>query len=241
MAVHGDAAIPADAEAGAVVGAGAVGEAAGFGHEGGDGAAGAEHGVPAGEVAHGGDEAAGALHDLTTPERAIVQIENNLSGRKVGGPVTELGLARITNPDFPDVVTNYPNAFADGREVKSTSIGIRDSGGRFVGPLCLNIDVSYFKSIASYLGEFTRTQTADAGFRETLDGANAVSIEEEIRSFSAARNKGPRALTSEERREIITQLADRGFFERRGAAEQVARMIGSSRSGVYYYLNGAAT
>ena len=40
------------------------------------------------------------LHDLTTPKNAIVAIHNNLSGRKVGQPATELGLARIADPDY---------------------------------------------------------------------------------------------------------------------------------------------
>ena len=178
------------------------------------------------------------LHDLTRPEHAIVQIENNLSGRTVGGPATELGLARIADPTFADALVNYANTFPDGREAKSTSIGIRDSGGAYVAALCLNLDVSYFKSIASYLGEFARVNSEKSGIRETLGEGENRSIEAEIRTFAAERNKAPRALSSEERREIIQHLAGRGFLARRGAAEQVARVIGGSRSGVYYYLNG---
>lgn len=177
------------------------------------------------------------LHDLTTPEHAIVQIENNLSGRTVGGPATELGLARIADPNFPDVLVNYANAFSDGREVKSTSIGLKDSKGTFVAALCLNIDVSYFRSIASYLNEFTQTQSAAPGIRETFTASTLLSIEDEVRAFSAGRNKDPRALTSVERREIILQLSKKGHLERRGAADEVARLIGSSRSTIYYYLN----
>src|SRR6202043_839882 len=69
------------------------------------------------------------LHDLTDPEHAIMQIENNLSGRSVGDSATEMGLARMADPTFPDVVANYSNSFADGRPVKSTSIGLRDKSG----------------------------------------------------------------------------------------------------------------
>ena len=39
------------------------------------------------------------LHDLRHPEHAIRVIENNLSGRQVGGSATELGLAGIATPD----------------------------------------------------------------------------------------------------------------------------------------------
>ena len=72
------------------------------------------------------------LHDLLDPEHAILAIHNNLSGRGVGAPATELGLARAADPDFAQVIANYPNTFADGRPAKSTSIGIKDSEGRYI-------------------------------------------------------------------------------------------------------------
>lgn len=60
------------------------------------------------------------VHDLTDPKNAIVAIHNNLSGRKVGQPATELGLARIADPSYPQTIANYANTFADGRQAKST-------------------------------------------------------------------------------------------------------------------------
>ncbi|GAB7547468.1 hypothetical protein CS8_071580 [Cupriavidus sp. 8B] len=37
------------------------------------------------------------VHDLLYPQQAILAIHNNLSGRQVGDPATELGLARIAD------------------------------------------------------------------------------------------------------------------------------------------------
>src|SRR5215472_9311230 len=82
------------------------------------------------------------LHDLTDPKNAIVAIHNNLSGRKVGQPATELGLARIDDPDYAQLISNYANAFTDGRQAKSTSIGIKDASGTYVAALCLNVDLT---------------------------------------------------------------------------------------------------
>ena len=48
--------------------------------------------------------------------------------------------------------------------------------------------------------------------------------------------KGPRALTSDEKRDLLKQLSDEGELEMRGAAEQIGAAIGVSRSNVYYYL-----
>ena len=78
------------------------------------------------------------VHDLLEPEQSILAIHNNLSGRAVGDPTTELGQARITDPDYPQVLANYANQFADGRQAKSTSIGIKDASGNYIAALCMN-------------------------------------------------------------------------------------------------------
>src|SRR5271163_3216860 len=80
------------------------------------------------------------LHDLTKSGNSIIAIECPLSGRKVGQPTTEMGLARIQDPSFPEVVLNYANTFPDGRQAKSTSIGIKNSHGKFVAAICLKLD-----------------------------------------------------------------------------------------------------
>ena len=175
------------------------------------------------------------LHDLTDPEHAIVQIENNLSGRSVGDSATELGLARIVDPNFPEVLSNYANSFSDGRPVKSTSIGLKDKSGRYMAAICLNLDISYLKSVSAYLDELTRITSAAAPLDEHLT-RRSVDVSAKILAFSAKRNRDPRALTSDEKSEILRQLVDEGALERRGAAENIASVLGVSRSNIYYYI-----
>lgn len=176
------------------------------------------------------------LHDLTHPDNAIVKIVNNLSGRSSGGPATELGLARIADPNFPDVLANYENRFSDGRAAKSTSIGLKDSDGNFVAAICLNMDVSYLRSIASYFQKFTQTNTLEQGRYDTIVPAHQPTLEREISFYASSCNKDPRSLTSDEKCELVCQLSQKGYLERRGAAERIAQIIGGSRSSIYYYL-----
>ena len=176
------------------------------------------------------------LHDLTNPDHAIVKIGNNLSGRKIGEPATELGLARISDTEFPDLLVNYPNKFSDGRQAKSTSIGLRDSKGEFVAAICLNMDISYMKSMSSYLDDLTRTVSDNLAV-ETLSTSVTQSIEEMIHTFAAQKNKDPRSLTSSEKRELILMLRNENMLERRNAASRISKAIGVSRSGIYYYIN----
>lgn len=94
------------------------------------------------------------VHDFLEPKYAVLAIHNNLSGRAVGHPATELGLARILDRDYQQVIANYSNKFADGRQAKSTSIGIEDSKGNYIATLCINVDLTLFHSFQSALSQF---------------------------------------------------------------------------------------
>ncbi|WP_321819073.1 MULTISPECIES: transcriptional regulator [unclassified Burkholderia] len=171
------------------------------------------------------------VHDLRTPEHAILAIHNNLSGRAIGDPATELGLARIADDDFPQVLANYANRFADGRTAKSTSIGIKDSGGRYVAALCLNADVTLFRGFQGMLNQFCSTEGAPVA--ETLDPAGADAIRQRIDAFATRLATTPRELKTDQRRELMQALKAEGFLEVRRAMEIVAQHLGVSRATVY--------
>ncbi|MFJ8672025.1 transcriptional regulator [Streptomyces sp. NPDC093589] len=172
------------------------------------------------------------VHDLRDPDHAIVAIENGLSGRAVGDPATELGLARLADDSYPQVIANYPNQLADGRRVKSTSVGIKDADGRYVAALCLNVDVSVFQGLANVLEQFARVDDAETP-AESLEPAHAASIRARIDAFAAARATSLRALTTGERRALVRELKASGFMDLRRSAEVIAQHLGVSRATVY--------
>lgn len=172
------------------------------------------------------------VHDLTDRDHAIVAIHNNLSGRAVGQPVTELGTQRIMNPDFPEVVANYPNRFPDGRQAKSTSIGIRDRQGKYVAALCLNVDLTVFQNLQSMLASFGSTVVTQE-IEESLVPVGSQTLLERIDAFAAQRGTTPRALKTDERRALLGELKSGGFLEVRRAIDTVAQHLGVSRTTVY--------
>jgi predicted transcriptional regulator YheO len=176
------------------------------------------------------------LHDLRHPEQAIRVIENNLSGRQVGDSATELGLARIADPGYPSVIQNYPNRFPDGRPVKSTSIGIKNSAGRYVAALCLNLDVSTLSPLALTLANLVTIGVEHHGKTlETLRDRTAREIRDAIDAYSADRSTTPRALSRDQKRELVRQLHRDGYFDSRSSAQAIAGQIGVSRATVYNY------
>ncbi|MDL4618848.1 helix-turn-helix transcriptional regulator [Citrobacter amalonaticus] len=173
------------------------------------------------------------VHDLKDPEHAIMSIHNNLSGREAGQPATELGLARIASPDFPEIIANYGNQFADGRPVKSTSIGIKDEEGNYVAALCLNVDMTLFRGMQSALARFTETESSPV--REHLDPGSTEVIRQRIDDFAAKRATTARALKTEDRKVLIQQLRKEGLLNVRRSMDTVAQHLGVSRATAYLY------
>ncbi len=175
------------------------------------------------------------VHDLTDPSHAILAIHNNLSGRMEGDPATELGLARIADPKYPQVISNYANHFSDGRQAKSTSIGVKDSSGRYVAALCINVDLTLFRSLQSVVGQFLAVDT-ETVCRESLDPAGADAIRARIDQFAARLATTPRSLKADEKRLLLQELKAAGLLEIRRAVETIAAHLGVSRAAVYGYV-----
>ena len=172
------------------------------------------------------------VHDLLDPKHAVLAIHNNLSGREVGQPATELGLARIMDPAYEQIIANYPNQFADGRQVKSTSIGIKDSKGDYIAALCMNIDLTLFRGFQNVLSRFMAVEGATPA-RESLDPASADLIRARIDEFAARMASTPRTLKPEERRSLLKELKAAGLLEVRRAMDTIAVHLGVSRATVY--------
>lgn len=173
------------------------------------------------------------VHDLQNPEHAILAIHNNLSGREVGEPSTEMGLARIASPEFPAIVANYANQLADGRPVKSTSIGIKDEHGDYVAALCMNVDMTLFRGMQSALAQFT--QLASNTVQETIEPAGAQALRARIDHFAARLATTPRALKAAERKQLMAELRDSGLLEMKKSMDLIAQQLGVSRASVYLY------
>ncbi|MFD7501452.1 transcriptional regulator [Streptomyces sp. NPDC059850] len=176
------------------------------------------------------------LHDLRQPDQAIRAIESNLSGRSVGDPATELGLARIEDPGFPGIVQNYSNRFPDGRPAKSTSIGIKNSAGTYVAAICLNLDVSLFASVARSLNNLVRTDDQEQPLIETLRARTVTELRAVVEEFAAARGHTPRGLGSAAKKELVRSLQTRGFLQVKHSVQVVTELLGVSRATVYNYL-----
>ena len=82
------------------------------------------------------------LHDLTNPATALSCIKNNVTGREIDSPATNLVLDLKTRKELNQDKLNYELNIGT-RKFKCTTIPIfRDPDG-LIGALCINVDVNY--------------------------------------------------------------------------------------------------
>ena len=82
------------------------------------------------------------LHNLSNPAKALYHIENNVTGRKVGAPATnlvhDLKMRRLMNEDKLNYELNIGS-----RKFKCTTIPIYREKYGLVGAICINLDFNY--------------------------------------------------------------------------------------------------
>lgn len=171
------------------------------------------------------------VHDLRDPGHSVLAIHNNLSGRAASDPATALGLARIADSDYPQIVANYANQFADGRPAKSTSIGIKDTDGQYIAALFLNVDLSLFRSVKNALDQFNATDASPV--QESIDPANAEAIRRRIDQFAATLTASPQRLKAGDRRALMRELKAGGYLDLRRGMDIAATHLGVSRATAY--------
>ncbi|MBT8106976.1 MAG: PAS domain-containing protein [Gammaproteobacteria bacterium] len=82
------------------------------------------------------------LHDLTNPATALSFIKNNVTGRDIGSPATNLVFDLKTRRELSQDKLNYELNIG-ARKFKCTTIPIfRDPDG-LVGAICINVDVNF--------------------------------------------------------------------------------------------------
>ena len=94
------------------------------------------------------------IHDFSNPQNSVVYTENNTVTNRVVGEsfteyfVTEVLLSRKFNHDCS---ANYMMDGKNGKKIKSSTALIRDTGGKVIGALCVNIDLSRLNGVVYYV------------------------------------------------------------------------------------------
>ncbi|MFI1561898.1 transcriptional regulator [Streptomyces sp. NPDC020490] len=196
--------------------------------------------VVAGLAATFGPVCEAVLHDYRRPERSVVALAGEVTGRRVGGAMSEIGLRMIARGDDARDELNYVTRTRTGALVKSSTILLRDSTRAVFGALCLNVDITAVRQAHALLGALAG---AGGGAPDTPVTTFAGDIDSVVDAvLDAHRPVGGGAwagLDRAGRLDLFHSLDEHGVFAVRHSVEQVATRLGISRASAYSYLSQA--
>lgn len=180
------------------------------------------------------------IHDFKDLDHAIIHIVNgHISGRSLGGPVSEINFRRLLELDqFPDMLINFSSRNSRCQQLKSSSLAIRDDQGKLIGAFCLHFDLSYFEQFQKFLESFINAKVDsfvglnDFGACQPHD----QEIKEEIESWIVKNGLYNTQLTYRDKQSIVGYLFQRGWFKRKGAISIVANVLLLTRQCIYNYI-----
>ncbi|MDD7593268.1 MAG: PAS domain-containing protein [Peptoniphilaceae bacterium] len=206
------------------------------------------------------------LHDLSDPEHSIIAIANNdISGRQVGGPLTNIALQLISNKSYlnANFLMHYDSKSPDGKKLISHTFFIKNSQDELIGLLCINHDPSRYIQMRNLIAEVLQpdwfnhsnfqyntnvaedykqvTQNAapqSGGKVETFHNTSQELTKEIAVDVLQSMNIRPGAtMSGDEKYHFIKRMYDQGVFLVKGSVKDVMEVINCSQATVYRYLS----
>lgn len=181
------------------------------------------------------------LHDIRYPQSSIIAIANgHITGRTIGGPMSEYGLATLRKGQFDKHIVNYSKKTKEGKILKSTSLFVKDENDKLIGFLCINYDISELTIAKNIINDMTNIiDTVD--FSENNEESYGSTVNEMLSNIVnktlESVGKPVAFISKDEKVNIVQLLDDKGVFLIKGAIDYVAKALCVSRYTVYNYLD----
>ncbi|HDQ13271.1 MAG TPA: hypothetical protein ENN41_00450 [Sediminispirochaeta sp.] len=180
------------------------------------------------------------VHSLEDFERSIIEIENGeITGRQVGGPVTDFALSLLEKEDDSTVHGPYFSKTDTGRHLKSTTTVINNKQREAVGFLCINFDISapFAPLMESLLSGLGGGQMVTEHFPLTAKDLVEGSFREALQEVSQMTGVSP----TQKNKMVVEELYKRGVFHVKNGIDIVAEKLGISRYTIYNYIREVKT
>jgi len=198
------------------------------------------------------------LHDVSMPEHSLVMCENgHVTGRAPGAPMTDFGLYMLQSEDYrhKEGIYNYLARNNRGELIKCSAIFIRDENEKIIGFMCINYDISKAAAAQELIESLLHLDMDDVEqypesgadnspkpdkFPVPIRERYAKELEEVVTdSLTQVKNRigTPLSyLSKAEKKEVIKELHDRGFFLLKGSVDRVANEMGNTKYTIYSYI-----
>ncbi|MFF2018318.1 transcriptional regulator [Paenibacillus sp. NPDC058177] len=174
------------------------------------------------------------VHDMEKAE--IIHIENGHITERQVGDLEDANTINLLSQSAEqnNTLIGYLSTAKSNKPLKSSTLFIKDLDGKLKYTLCVNQDISAFKSAMDLLTHLTSTFTYEVTDvqpgGETIKQITTKLIMEEI--FKAK----PFSMDSKEAKlKIIQQLDDKGVFDVKDAVPKVCELLSISQATLYNY------
>ena len=198
------------------------------------------------------------LHDVSNPTSSIIAIGNNhISGREVGGSVTDFALKVLKEGLTSDktFIANYKGRLKNNNLTRSSSYFIKNNLGEIEGVLCINMDTNKLLDTRQYLDNFiTNFASQDSthlaataenppnnleatvevfeNLHETIDDVLQAIIDKILAEFPV----DPERMSLQEKMLVVKKLNEHGLFLLKGGLTELALRMKVSETTIYRYL-----
>ncbi|NQX13457.1 transcriptional regulator [Microbacteriaceae bacterium VKM Ac-2855] len=174
------------------------------------------------------------VHDYRDPERSVVAVAGDVTGRRIGDAMSEIGLRVLAAGDAAEPDIDYITRTDDGRILKCSTFPLFDADAHLIGALCVNLDVSALHRAAAMLADLAGANGAPSNPPRTGFSGDLDELIDSVTDAAAPRSSAPIAsLPRAERLNIVRALQAAGAFALRGAAVRIAARLGVSRAALY--------
>ena len=188
------------------------------------------------------------VHDLSRIPNSIIAIGGDITGRLIGGSITDL-LLRAVRHGKTDSIFRYRSRTSDGRTLSSSTVFVREPDGTAIGCLCVNRDITDLLEMGALSerlalivdsgdtserpgGADDETSPEEETLVPTVDDLALVLVNQAIEHVGVP----VELMQKRHKAQVIQELEAGGLFMLRESIDFVARTLRISRESVYNYL-----
>jgi predicted transcriptional regulator YheO len=173
------------------------------------------------------------IHDTSDLEHSIIWVQGDITGRRVGGMLSDVGLEMLHRGEAGPLFI-YTTQTEDGKTLKSASMWLRDSDGKICGALCLNLDVTPILLLHEFAGELAPEESLAMSEHHVTDLSDLIDIL--VAQCEHQMSTPATEMSKDHRIEVVRILDERGAFQVRNSVVEVANRLGVTRKTIYNYL-----
>ena len=163
-----------------------------------------------------------------------------MSGRKIGDGASKVVLETLEAIEKGDIIVDhlgYRTTTQDGRILKSSTVFLKDSTGKYRWVLGINYDVTALMNVDAALQSITTVESHDSNGDGQIP-LNVNDLLDNLINQSVKRiGKPPALMNKEEKIQAIQFLRDAGAFLITKSGDKVSNFYGISKFTLYSYID----